>query len=58
MRRYLGNDGMLWFFAAMAGINFIFVLTMVPETKGYSLEDISRIWSQAKVTDHALGTTG
>jgi SP family arabinose:H+ symporter-like MFS transporter len=50
MRRYLGNDGMFWFFAAMAGINFIFVLTMVPETKGYSLEAISRIWSQAKVT--------
>jgi hypothetical protein len=58
MRRYLGNDGLFWFFATMAGINFIFVLTIVPETKGYSLENISRIWSQAKVTDDALGSRG
>jgi MFS transporter, SP family, arabinose:H+ symporter len=56
MRKYLGNDGMFWFFAAMAGINFMFVLKMVPETKGYSLEHISRIWAEAKVTDDALGS--
>ena len=50
MRKYLGNDGLFWFFAAMAGINFIFVLKMVPD-KGVSLEDISRFWSRGRETD-------
>ncbi len=58
MQRYLGNNGTFWFFAAMAGINFMFVLMIVPETKGYSLEDISRIWSRARVADGALDSTG
>ncbi len=46
MQRYLGSSGTFWFFGAMAAINFIFVFKLVPETKGYSLEDISRIWSK------------
>ena len=47
MQKHLGSDGTFWFFSAMAGMDFLFVLCMVPETRGYSLEDISRIWSRA-----------
>jgi len=28
----------------MAALNFLFVLLLVPETKGYSLEEISHLW--------------
>jgi MFS transporter, SP family, arabinose:H+ symporter len=44
LRAHAGSDGTFFIFAAMAAINFVFVLFMVPETKGYSLEEISRIW--------------
>jgi len=40
----LGSSGTFFVFAAMAAINFIFVVLFVPETKGYSLEQISHIW--------------
>ncbi len=46
MEGHLKSYGTFWVFAAMAGINFLFVLGFVPETKGYSLEEISRIWSR------------
>jgi sugar porter (SP) family MFS transporter len=45
MQKYLHSHGTFFVFAGMAAINFIFVLILVPETKGYSLEEISRIWS-------------
>jgi SP family arabinose:H+ symporter-like MFS transporter len=44
MQSHLGSHGTFFFFAAMAALNFIFVLLFVPETRGYSLEEISRIW--------------
>lgn len=44
LQTHLGNYGTFFIFAAMAALNFVFVLFMVPETKGYSLEEISRIW--------------
>jgi SP family arabinose:H+ symporter-like MFS transporter len=46
MQGHLGSDGTFFIFSAMAAANFIFVLLLVPETKGYSLEEISRIWSR------------
>jgi SP family arabinose:H+ symporter-like MFS transporter len=46
MQKHLGNPGTFFFFSAMATANFIFVLTRVPETKGYALEDNSRIWAK------------
>jgi len=49
MQKYLGNQGTFFFFSIMAAINFVFVLTCVPETKGYSLEEISHIWSRNSV---------
>jgi SP family arabinose:H+ symporter-like MFS transporter len=47
MQKYLGGDGTFFFFAAMAAMNFVFVFAFVPETKGYSLEEISHIWSRS-----------
>ena len=44
MQTHLGVSGTFWVFAAMAAANFVFVLRFVPETKGYSLEQISHIW--------------
>ena len=47
MQRHLGSYGTFWLFASMAAIDFVFVFFFVPETKGYSLEEISRMWSRA-----------
>ena len=44
MQLHLGSDGAFACFACMAALNFLFVLLLVPETKGYSLEDISALW--------------
>ena len=46
MQTHLGSHGTFFIFSGMAAVNFIFVLLLVPETKGYSLEEISRIWSR------------
>ena len=44
MQEYFRSDGTFLVFAAMAAANFAFVAAFVPETKGYSLEEISRFW--------------
>ncbi len=44
MMAHLGSSGAFFVFSVMAAVNFIFVLLFVPETKGYSLEQISHIW--------------
>jgi SP family arabinose:H+ symporter-like MFS transporter len=49
MQKYLGSDGTFFCFATMAAINFVFVFWLVPETKGYSLEEISHIWSVSRI---------
>ncbi|MHB1037667.1 MAG: sugar porter family MFS transporter [Pirellulales bacterium] len=33
-----------WFFAGMCAVTFVFVLFVVPETKGKSLEEIEKLW--------------
>jgi SP family arabinose:H+ symporter-like MFS transporter len=45
LQTYFGSHGTFLVFAAFAAIDFVFVLTLVPETRGYSLEEISRVWS-------------
>ncbi len=44
MQKGLGNHGAFWVFAFMALVNVFFVLFLVPETKGNSLEDIEKIF--------------
>jgi SP family arabinose:H+ symporter-like MFS transporter len=45
MQKAFGSHGLFFLFSGMAAINFVFVLLAVPETKGYSLEQISRLWT-------------
>ena len=44
MQKGLGNHGTFWVFAFMALVNLFFVMFLVPETKGHSLEDIEKIF--------------
>ena len=44
MQGHLHSYGTFFVFAAMAALNFVFVLFVVPETRGYSLEEISHLW--------------
>jgi SP family arabinose:H+ symporter-like MFS transporter len=44
MQKAIGNHGAFWVFAFMALVNMLFVLFMVPETKGHSLEEIEKIF--------------
>jgi SP family arabinose:H+ symporter-like MFS transporter len=45
-QKHLGTDGLFFFFAAMAAVNLVYVLAVVPETKGYTLEEIAAVWSR------------
>lgn len=47
MQEHFGPSGTFFFFSLMAALNFLYVWTAVPETKGYSLEEIGRIWLQS-----------
>jgi sugar porter (SP) family MFS transporter len=51
MQTHLGNYGTFFLFSVMATINFLFVLVFVPETRGYSLEEISHIWSRKPMSE-------
>jgi SP family arabinose:H+ symporter-like MFS transporter len=44
MQERLGSSGAFFFFSSMAALNFLYVWKAVPETKGYSLEEIGHIW--------------
>jgi SP family arabinose:H+ symporter-like MFS transporter len=48
MQEYLAFDGTFWVFSAGALLTIILVAWLVPETKGRSLEEITRFWRQAK----------
>ena len=53
MQKHLGESGTFFFFSTMALANFMFVWTLVPETKGYALEENAEIWrkrSKKRVT--------
>jgi SP family arabinose:H+ symporter-like MFS transporter len=45
MQSRLGTDGTFWCFSAGALLNLLAVLLFVPETKGRSLEEITKIWT-------------
>jgi MFS transporter, SP family, arabinose:H+ symporter len=48
MQKYLGTDGTFWIFSSAAFLNLICVLWLVPETKGRTLEDITKFWAAPK----------
>jgi SP family arabinose:H+ symporter-like MFS transporter len=48
MQEHLAFDGTFWVFSAGAFLTIILVAWLVPETKGRSLEEITRFWTQAK----------
>jgi SP family arabinose:H+ symporter-like MFS transporter len=48
MQKHLGNSGVFFIFGFMALVNFIVGITLVPETKGYSLEEIEKLFLKAK----------
>jgi SP family arabinose:H+ symporter-like MFS transporter len=54
MQMRLGRGGTFFFFATMAAVNFIFVLSVVPETRAYSLEEIREFWLKRSRSGTAL----
>jgi len=48
MQKHLGSDGTFWLFSAGALLTIILVAWLVPETKGRSLEEITRFWTANK----------
>jgi SP family arabinose:H+ symporter-like MFS transporter len=48
MQKSLGSDGTFWVFSAGALLTIILVGWLVPETKGRSLEEITKFWTEEK----------
>jgi MFS transporter, SP family, arabinose:H+ symporter len=46
MQKRLGSDGTFWCFSAGALLTIILVGWLIPETKGRSLEEITRFWTR------------
>ena len=49
----IGPAKTFWAYAAVSLLSFVFVLALVPETKGRTLEQIEQMWSGAKPNSHA-----
>jgi SP family arabinose:H+ symporter-like MFS transporter len=48
MQKHLGSDGTFWLFSTGALLTIILVGWLVPETKGRSLEEITKFWMEEK----------
>ena len=48
LEELLGSDGTFWIFSAGALLTIILVSRFIPETKGRSLEEITKFWRQEK----------
>ena len=46
MQKHLGSDGSFWVFSSGALLTLFLVGWLIPETKGRSLEEITRLWIQ------------
>src|ERR1700677_382649 len=49
MQKNLGSDGTFWIFSAGALLTIVLVGWLIPETKGRSLEEITKLWTDEKV---------
>jgi SP family arabinose:H+ symporter-like MFS transporter len=54
MQKRLGSDGTFWCFSAGALLTIILVGSLVPETKGKSLEEITRFWTADREASRVL----
>jgi MFS transporter, SP family, arabinose:H+ symporter len=45
MQKHLGSDSTFWIFSGAAFLNLVCVFWLVPETKGRTLEDITKFWT-------------
>ena len=50
MQKELGSDGTFWVFSGGALLTIVLVGWLIPETKGKSLEEITRFWIGQKAT--------
>jgi MFS transporter, SP family, arabinose:H+ symporter len=48
MQKHLGSDGTFWCFSGGALLTIILVGWLIPETKGRSLEEITKLWTEEK----------
>ncbi len=48
MQKHLGLDGTFWLFSAGALLTIVLVPWLIPETKGRSLEEITKFWTEEK----------
>jgi SP family arabinose:H+ symporter-like MFS transporter len=49
MQQHLGSDGTFWVFSGGALLTLVLVGWLIPETKGRSLEEITKSWTEEKV---------
>jgi SP family arabinose:H+ symporter-like MFS transporter len=54
IQKHFGSDGTFWIFSAGALLTVILVAWLIPETKGRSLEEITRFWTE----DNSLRVSG
>jgi SP family arabinose:H+ symporter-like MFS transporter len=54
IQKHLGSDDTFWIFSAGAFLTVILVAWLIPETKGRSLEEITRFWTE----DNSLRVSG
>jgi MFS transporter, SP family, arabinose:H+ symporter len=48
MQKHLGSDGTFWCFSAGALLTVVLVGWLIPETKGRSLEEITKFWTEER----------
>jgi MFS transporter, SP family, arabinose:H+ symporter len=53
MQKHLGSDGTFWLFSAGALLTVVLVGWLIPETKGRSLEEITKFWMDEKLPAEA-----
>lgn len=53
MQKRLGSDGVFWCFSAGALLTIVLVGWLIPETKGRSLEEITKLWIDEKSAESA-----